>query len=353
MTIKQHDSAAENDAYPIYSPHFLPPSFTTQLDSDSLLEVFERLVEMAPIHNAVALRSINWQVCRAVNFALWKCDQISIEVKFHEDRKVHCVYIQGSPIGTTEKALECLDFMLSHARCVRVLTINVEVPVTEVLEQLLEKFLTAQNVRLEVLKIRRRYVGQSFPVLAELISQNAETLKVLGKVGLSEAVAGFTENLHLERLSLMNFDLVEDGELNCAGLMEKTRSCIRRLAGIGAKFDHLSYTCYTGFDMSKNPTHYMLKSCEVRSLRLTMQEGYAVSEVPTSGALLNGLQRLELVGCLDIPRNNLSVLFPNLEYFDFQKEDLATGSSSPEPHMDEDSLRFEESSASAPIAAAC
>ncbi|KAH7678349.1 Protein Y44A6C.1, partial [Aphelenchoides avenae] len=207
------------------------------------------------------------------------------------------------------------------------------------------------NVRLEVFKIRRRYVGQSFPVVSELINKNAETLRVLGKIGLSEAVASFSDVLHLERLSLMNFDLVEDGELDSAQLAEKTTACVRRLSGLGARFEHLSYTAYTGFDISKNPTLYMLKTCDVKSLRLTMQQGQVISDAPASRSLLDALTRLELVGGVEMPqRCNLSQLFPRLQHFDLQRQDLATGQRAAAPPVPRDVLNvIEEMAAEQPV----
>ena len=41
--------------------------------------------------------------------------------------------------------------------------------------------------------------------------------------------------------------------------------------------------------------------------------------------LLPELRRLELVGNFDVDSNNISKLFPLLEYFSFQKQDLVTG----------------------------
>jgi hypothetical protein len=126
----------------------------------------------------------------------------------------------------------------------------------------------------------------------------------------------------------MNFDLVTDSELESQTLDHKTRECIRRLAGLGAKFAHLSYTTYSGFNLSCKSTLFMLKQCQVKSIRLTMQKGKVLQEptpmVPVT-PLLMALERLELVGNLTAPRQLLNELFPNLEYYNYLKEDLATG----------------------------
>ncbi|KAF7629270.1 hypothetical protein Mgra_00009221 [Meloidogyne graminicola] len=189
----------------------------------------------------------------------------------------------------------------------------------------------------------RRYVGQYFPKLAKLITANAKTLRIIGKIGLTEAIEGFNENVSvlttfifislfklsiaLTRLSLINFDLVskEQPELDNDELSLTSRFYIRRLAGLGACFDHLSYTCFTGFEITRMPVVFMLRRCKVKSLRLTMQSGVAIQDPPTPKVLLPDLQTLELVGSMEVRSDYLSRLFPSLERFEFQKQDLITG----------------------------
>jgi len=72
----------------------------------------------------------------------------------------------------------------------------------------------------------------------------------------------------------------------------------------------------------------MLRQCDVRSIRLTMQKGKFINEpepMTPVKPLLNALERLELVGNLSAPRQLLDSLFPKLEYYNYQKEDLAAG----------------------------
>jgi len=44
-------------------------------------------------------------------------------------------------------------------------------------------------------KYFRRYIGQYFPKLAKIITANAKTLRVIGKIGLTEAIEGFNEHV--------------------------------------------------------------------------------------------------------------------------------------------------------------
>ncbi|CAD5225125.1 unnamed protein product [Bursaphelenchus okinawaensis] len=277
---------------------------------------------------SLMLRSTNWQLTRSSDYALFHCDNINVTVSWGAQRSdPPKIRIQNYEMHGLDKALERLDYLLAHVRCVRTLSLNLETSETRSINAIIEKFLDAENVRLEVLKVKRRYVGQRIDLLPDLLALNSETLREVGKIGLSEATEGFNDKIRLNRLSLMNFDLIDDGELESSTLAERTRIHIRRLGGIGAKFQHLSYTTYSGFDLSRNPTLFMLKQCEVRSIRLTMQKGAAITSTPLQPVqpLLDTLERLELIGSLSAPKERLSALFPNLDFYDYQQQDLATG----------------------------
>ena len=56
-----------------------------------------------------------------------------------------------------------------------------------------------------------------------------------------------------------------------------------------------------------------------------MQSGTAIQDPPTPRILLPELQILELVGSMEVRSDHLSRLFPSMERFDFQKQDLITG----------------------------
>uniref|UniRef100_A0A915MXX6 Uncharacterized protein n=1 Tax=Meloidogyne javanica TaxID=6303 RepID=A0A915MXX6_MELJA len=206
-------------------------------------------------------------------------------------------------------ALEYLNHVLHQARCIRRINLNVQVSTTGLVESLLAPLISHEKVRLEELYVRRRYIGQYFPKLAKIITANAKTLRVIGKIGLTEAIEVDKEH----------------SELDNADLALTSRFYIRRLAGLGACFDHLSYTCYTGFEITRMPVLFMLRVCKVKSLRLTMQCGTAILDPPTPRVLLPELKILELVGSMEVRSDFLSRLFPSLERFDFQKQDLITG----------------------------
>ncbi|KAI6213513.1 hypothetical protein M3Y94_00159300 [Aphelenchoides besseyi] len=278
------------------------------------------------------------------DYALFHCDQIAVDVQWGVSRKVSpIVKLQGFEMDSLDKALDRIDYLIAHMRCVRTFTLNNETSSTKEVDALIEKLLDAENVRLECLKVRRRYVSQRFALLSDLIATNAETLRIVGRIGLSEAVDGFNEKaslknvyttarlikltpaIHLERLSLMNFDLVSDNELEHPLLEQRTRDCIRRLGGLGSTSWHLSFTCFSGFEITRNPTLFMLKQLGVRSLRLTMQKGTPITDPSTFGPVkpvLESLERLELVGLMNAPRERLSALFPNLEFYNLDRTEF-------------------------------
>nr|CAD2180101.1 unnamed protein product [Meloidogyne enterolobii] len=280
---------------------------------------------------SVALRSTNWQLSPKLEKNVYEfCDCIDIELHWSKNRfssNPEAIFIQRTQIPSMEKALEYLNHVLHQARCIRRINLNVQVSTTGLVESLLAPLIGHEKVCLEELFVRRRYIGQYFPKLAKLITANAKTLRVIGKIGLTEAIEGFNEHIALKRLSLINFDLVdkEHSELDNADLALTSRFYIRRLAGLGACFDHLSYTCYTGFEITRMPVLFMLRVCKVKSLRLTMQCGTAILDPPTPRVLLPELKILELVGSMEVRSDFLSRLFPSLERFDFQKQDLITG----------------------------
>lgn len=310
--------------------------------------------------NAIALRPLNWEICRAVSYAIWCCTEIEIDIRYPRDRNSSAkgvVYIQQTAISDLCRAAEFLNYICSNARVITKFKMNVEVSDTKMADALISAVMNGSKVHLEEIRVRRRYVGQQFPLLADLIRMHSESLRVIGKLGLSEAIQAFTDKIHLDRFSLINFDLIENGQMESEQLNENTRFGLRRLAGLGATFDHLSYTTYSGFEITKQPVVHLLKSCGVKSVRLTQQKGVAISDPPIIRTLLPELRRIELVGCMEVTTKNMDVLFPKLESYHFQKVDLVTGGASLNrvlrPVSAEVTREQSVRSLSFPIAAAC
>jgi hypothetical protein len=151
----------------------------------------------------IALRS-NMQIIRSTDYALFNCDQISINVQWGEDRRAEpLIKIQGTKMTSLDNALEQLDYFINHMRCIRTLILNLETSCSIQMDAMIEKFLDAGNVRLERLQVTRRYVGVRMELLADLIAMNAETLRFISKIGLSEAVEGFNEKVSVYTTELI------------------------------------------------------------------------------------------------------------------------------------------------------
>ncbi|VDO20727.1 unnamed protein product [Haemonchus placei] len=130
---------------------------------------------------------------------------------------------------------------------IKEVTLNIEDSDLTVFNSLLDQLIEAENVKLEVLRIKRRKGGQTIP-------------KVIV--------------MHLERLSLMMFDLGLDASQTaiCDHFLEIARS--------GVTFDHLSYTSFVGFDPTDDVVQTFLDRCQVKSLRLTMMRGPYIAPQP-------------------------------------------------------------------------
>uniref|UniRef100_A0AC35UEF0 F-box domain-containing protein n=1 Tax=Rhabditophanes sp. KR3021 TaxID=114890 RepID=A0AC35UEF0_9BILA len=308
-------------------PSFPTTSKATQLDPLLFAEVIQKFVQNEPIKYAFGMRKLNYEAYCTVLHSLTLNQKIKIEIKYHSNRIANSdpIYqIQDSVMKDEGEALQFISLILSKARQITKLDINMEVSSTSFLDRLLEPVLESDKVCLEHLLVKRRYVGQQFGVIIKLIQKHNRTLKSIGRIGLSEAIECLNSETRLERLSLMNFDLMRAGVMESEELDEDTRQLIRVLARLGPKFNHLSYTTYSGFDLANSSSTLMLKSCGVISLRLTMQKGSPISHRPFTRSLLDDLIELELIGDLNKPTEDLSTIFPNLRHFLYQKQNLAT-----------------------------
>lgn len=91
----------------------------------------------------VALRS-SLQIIRSTDYALFNCDQVSINVQWGESRSLPpLIKIQGTKMTSLDEALERLEYLLSHMRCIRTLDLHLDTSVTKEMDAMIEKFLDA------------------------------------------------------------------------------------------------------------------------------------------------------------------------------------------------------------------
>uniref|UniRef100_A0A914IC49 Uncharacterized protein n=1 Tax=Globodera rostochiensis TaxID=31243 RepID=A0A914IC49_GLORO len=186
----------------------------------------------------LVLRPANWQISPKLEQSIyWGIDRIFVDLDWSQNRfsqNPEVIQVQHTPMPSKEMAIEYLRHILDNAICIRRLDLNIKVSTNTVVNDILDVLSNHGKVQLEELFVRRRYVGSKFSGLAQLIRSNAKTLKQIGKIGLGEAIKSLSEEVRLERLSLINFDLVEQDErLDSEELALNSRFYIRRLAGLG------------------------------------------------------------------------------------------------------------------------
>jgi hypothetical protein len=84
---------------------------------------------------------LNWQLCQAVNYAIWCCTEIDVEIRWPDNRfsaAKGVVYIQQTAMANIDKALELLSYICSNARVITKLRLNVEVSDTMMAEAVFE-----------------------------------------------------------------------------------------------------------------------------------------------------------------------------------------------------------------------
>uniref|UniRef100_A0A0N4ZQW4 F-box domain-containing protein n=1 Tax=Parastrongyloides trichosuri TaxID=131310 RepID=A0A0N4ZQW4_PARTI len=310
------------------TPMYPTTSTAVQLDPLIMSEVIKKFTLIAPIKNALSARKINNLSYICVANGLARNKELQIEIKYtnmneYDFRPTYTV--QGSVMKNIEEALSYINLIIEKAKIISKVDIVMEINELNIFNQLMQPILDSDKCCLTHLNIRRRYCGQKLPLVVKLIQKNDKTLKEVKRIGLSEAVECFNENINLDSLSIMNFDMVNNGDFEGDELNDRSREIMIKLGESGATFSHLSYTTYTGFDLSNPSIITMLKSCCVKSLRITMQKGSPISTCLYTQSLLDDLLELELVGELVKPTGDLNILFPNLKHFLYSKQNLAHG----------------------------
>ncbi|RCN34517.1 hypothetical protein ANCCAN_19640 [Ancylostoma caninum] len=297
------------------------------LDHDVLTMIFEKVAAIGNIRDVVKLRTVSPWAAYGIDRGLTKNTHIKVDIRAPIEFRINgmkkeklpvpepVIYIQGSRV-TPEKSSELLAFLLSKMRTVTEVSLNIEDADLTNFNSLLDQLIQAENVKLEVLRLKRLKGGQTIPKICELILANAKTLRVVGRIGLSEALA-LDSTIHLERLSLMTFDLGFETSMStiCDHMLDIARS--------GATFKHLSYTSFIGFDPTDDVVQTFLDRCQVTSLRLTMMRGPYIPPQPDyMVGKVRQVDHLELGEVVDKPNifnslvtyeNVFKKVFPNVQ----------------------------------------
>ncbi|KAK6753288.1 hypothetical protein RB195_012717 [Necator americanus] len=254
------------------------------LDNDVLTMIFEKVASVGNIQEVMKLRSTSRWAAYGIDRSLSKHSHIRVDIRAPREYKISglkkeklpipepVIYIQGSRV-TPKAAITLMAFLINKMRTITEVSLNIEDADLTNFNALLDQLIKAENVKLEVMRLKRLKGGQTIPKISELIMANVKTLRVVGRVGLSEMVA-LKSPIHLERLSLMTFDLGFEAS------QSTICDCMLDIAKSGSTFRHLSYTSFIGFDPTDDVVQTFLDRCEVRSLRLTMMRGPYIPPQP-------------------------------------------------------------------------
>ncbi|KAJ1355574.1 hypothetical protein KIN20_013029 [Parelaphostrongylus tenuis] len=300
---------------------------STTLDIDVLITIFEKAASIGNIRHVLTLATVSPWATSAIHRSLARQCHIRVDIREPIEYRIvglkeeklpvpePVIYIQGSRV-TPKAATELMAFLIDEMKEIREVSLNIEDPDLTTFNMLLDQLINADNVKLEVLRIRRRKGGQTFQKVSELVMANLKTLRIVGRIGLTEALV-LDSSVHLERLSLMMFDL---------GLeVSQSMICdhLLRIASSGATFKHLSYTGFIGLDPTNDVVQSFLDRCGVNSLRLTMMLGPLIPPQPDYMiGKVRHINRLELGEVVDKPNifNSLITyesvfkkVFPNVD----------------------------------------
>lgn len=265
------------------------------LDGPVLLEVIRSVVSLSPVAKIMQLN----EVCSGWRFwterAIRHSDDLRLEIPAGNGIGIT---VQGSYMETAEKALECVQFLLSQMDCVRRLTIYFRGPSLEALNTILDFLLLNGKVRLESIYVSGRRGGMRINKLSRLIAKCSQTLRFVRKIGISEFEDALLENnsLHLERLSLTNHDLLNESvDLNA--MASDMHAAFSRISARqpDIRLRHISISAVSGFNPAVSPYNQFLKIADVSSLRVALQSGNLLSsEDVMPSAILPSVQSLEV-----------------------------------------------------------
>ncbi|KAK6016632.1 hypothetical protein OSTOST_17881 [Ostertagia ostertagi] len=226
-----------------------------------------------------------------------------------------------------------MAFLIGKMKEIKEVSLNIEDSDLTIFNALLDQLIQAEMLSWKFYTLNGARAGRQFRrqyflgsrlvrrvvtavVQISMIAANASTLRVVGRIGLSEAGA-LNSSMHLERLSLMMFDLGFDASQTaiCSHFLEIARS--------GATFRHLSYTSFVGFDPTDDVVQTFLDRCQVRSLRLTMMRGPYIPPQPDyMVGKVRQIDHIELGEVVDKPNifnslvtyeNVFKKVFPNVQ----------------------------------------
>ncbi|GMS79674.1 hypothetical protein PENTCL1PPCAC_1849, partial [Pristionchus entomophagus] len=304
------------------------------LNKDYLDEILRCMVANCAISDSRRMKNIHPIASNAFGHAIRKHEHLRVaflqpqKFKIVGGKKVDLspplsnIFVQGTRCSSDSAVMDLLDSLLSSMTLVSRISLELEDTEQPIFSQVIEKLVAAPNVRLQILQCKRSQGGKPIAPLVDLIKANTTTLRILGRVGVSEAARSFSDKIQLERLSLMTLDMSMDVSAY------EIKDALRTVQSSGAKFVHLSYTSFAGFDPTDERMQEFLTTCGVQSLRLTMMQGPQIAQRPEGYPVekVRGITHLEIGEVVEKPAhyNRLIVhektykeVFPNAGHITF------------------------------------
>ncbi|GMT09080.1 hypothetical protein PFISCL1PPCAC_28352 [Pristionchus fissidentatus] len=306
----------------------------TVLNKDFLDGILRSMVANCAIEDARRMQVIHPIAANAYKHAIRKHEHLRIE--FHEPQNFRItggkqvqlsppipnIAVQGTRCSSSSDALALVDSLLSSMTAITRISLAMEDIEQTIFASIMEKIIAAENVKLEVLQCTRRH-AVIIPQLIDLIKANASSLRIIGRIGVVEAARSFSDKMHLDRLSMMTFDMGFD-DTNSSDIKDEMRTVMSS----GATFEHLSYTSFAGFDPTEERMQVFLKKCGVKALRLAMAHGPQIAQRPEGYPVskVRGITHLEIGEVVEKPAhyNRLVVhekiykeVFPNAGHITF------------------------------------
>ncbi|VDK84587.1 unnamed protein product, partial [Cylicostephanus goldi] len=175
-------------------------SSNVTLNNDVLTLIFEKVATCGNIKEVLELRTVSSWAAYGIDRSLTKNTHIKVDIRSPIEFRITglrkeklpvpepVIYIQGSRV-TPKAAIKLLKFLIGKMRTITELSLNIEDSDLTTFNALLDQLIQADNVKLEVLRLKRVKGGQSIPKVCDLIMANADTLRIVGRIGLSEARA--------------------------------------------------------------------------------------------------------------------------------------------------------------------
>uniref|UniRef100_A0A9J2QAX5 F-box domain-containing protein n=1 Tax=Ascaris lumbricoides TaxID=6252 RepID=A0A9J2QAX5_ASCLU len=245
------------------------------LDSTLLIDVIRTATTLSPIAKIAELNEVCSDWYYWSSRALRQCTDLRLDVPCGN---VTALVVQGSLMRSSQQAVQCVEYLLSRIDHLKQLSIYLSGPSIGMLNDVLDVLLNSDKVQLETIRVNGRRGGLRVERIGRLLNKCACTLRIAGKIGISEFEEALRQRptLDLERLSLNNYDLFEESA-GMSRMGTEMAAAFSRISATRSSFSlrvrHLSLSAVGGFNAAIHPYNDFIQTTKVQSLRVTQQSG--------------------------------------------------------------------------------